>query len=215
MNDPLPLILVGGGGHCRSVIDAALSAGLEIRGILEAPGTPPGGSVLGIPVVGTDADIASFVADCAFVVTLGGIKSMEPRRRLFSLIESSGGRHATVIASTARVSPFASIGEGSVVLHGACVNAGASIGRGAIINTLACIEHDASIGDFCHISTCAAVNGGAWVGERSFVGSNATLAQGVTVASGTVIGAAAFVNKDIISAGTYAGVPAKPIHPSF
>ena len=31
------LILVGGGGHCRSVIDVAESAGYTIKGILDLP----------------------------------------------------------------------------------------------------------------------------------------------------------------------------------
>lgn len=32
-----PLILVGGGGHCKSVIEAAESAGFTIKGILDLP----------------------------------------------------------------------------------------------------------------------------------------------------------------------------------
>ena len=32
-----PLILVGGGGHCKSVIEVAESAGYEILGVLDMP----------------------------------------------------------------------------------------------------------------------------------------------------------------------------------
>ena len=32
-----PLILIGGGGHCKSVIEAAESAGYSILGILDMP----------------------------------------------------------------------------------------------------------------------------------------------------------------------------------
>ena len=32
-----PLILLGGGGHCKSVIDVAESAGYTILGILDKP----------------------------------------------------------------------------------------------------------------------------------------------------------------------------------
>lgn len=32
-----PLILIGGGGHCKSVIDAAESAGYSILGVLDMP----------------------------------------------------------------------------------------------------------------------------------------------------------------------------------
>ena len=32
-----PLILIGGGGHCKSVIEAAESAGYSILGVLDMP----------------------------------------------------------------------------------------------------------------------------------------------------------------------------------
>ena len=51
-----PLILVGGGGHCKSVIEAAESMGLAIGGILDLLENV-GGRILGYPVIGTDDDI--------------------------------------------------------------------------------------------------------------------------------------------------------------
>lgn len=50
-----PLILVGGGGHCKSVIEAAESAGCIIKGILDIP-SQVGEKVLGYTIIGTDND---------------------------------------------------------------------------------------------------------------------------------------------------------------
>ena len=50
-----PLILVGGGGHCKSVIEAAESAGCFIKGILDIP-SQVGEEVLGYTIIGTDND---------------------------------------------------------------------------------------------------------------------------------------------------------------
>lgn len=206
-----PLILVGGGGHCKSVIEAAESAGLEIAGILDVAGKA-GLRTLGYPVIGTDDDIPVLSRENDFVVTLGGIKDLKPRERLHRLIIEAGGRLATVIASTARVSRHASIGAGTVVLHGACVNAGATVGAGCIINTLANVDHDVAVGDWCHVSTGAMVNGGAVIGALSFIGSGAVVAGGVTLAAGTILGAGAVAVADLHRPGIYAGVPARQLH---
>lgn len=47
------LILIGGGGHCRSVIEAVESCGRKIRGILDLPELI-GTEVSGYPVIGSD-----------------------------------------------------------------------------------------------------------------------------------------------------------------
>ena len=198
MSDPGNIVLVGGGGHCKSVIDAVESAGYTILGILDMP-EYVGSSVLGYPVVGTDEDLVRYVDKALFLVTVGHIKER---------ILSVGGCLATVVASTARVSRYASIGEGSVVLHHAMVNADAHIGKGCIINTFANIEHDAVIGDFCHISTGAMVNGNCAVGRGVFLGSQSVMVNGVGIMDSCVIAAGSVVRKNIVKKGIYSGNPA-------
>lgn len=204
-----PLILVGGGGHCRSVIEAAESAGLEIAGILDMPGSV-GSDCLGYKVVGTDDDIPRLAAGHDFVVTLGFINNPVRRIAIHNLIIEAGGTLATVVASTARVSRHASVGQGTVILHHAMVNAGATVGMGCIINTGADIEHDVAVADHCHISTGATINGGCTIGSRTFVGSGATVINGIEIAPDTIVGAGAVVCRNL-GPGTYAGVPARKI----
>ncbi len=205
-----PVILIGGGGHCKSVIEAAESSGKEIKGILDLPETF-GTSCMGHPVIGSDDDIRRYADDCEFVVTLGFIKNPKLRNRLHLLVEQVGGRFATVIAATANVSKYAEIGIGTVILHEATVNAGAQIGKGCIINTHANIEHDACVGDYCHVSTGAIINGDCVIGESTFIGSGAVVCNGVKICSECVIGAGSVITKDILVPGTYVGVPAKRI----
>lgn len=202
-----PLILVGGGGHCKSVIEAAESVGMAIRGILDLP-TEVGKEILGYPIIGTDDDIPQYVEDCDFIVTLGFIKNPALRNKLHTRIEEAGGTLATVVASTAHVSRHATVGAGTVVLHGAIVNAGAHIGKGCIINTLANIEHDAQVGDYCHISTGAMVNGDCRVGENTFLGSRSVMANGVSIPANSVFAAGCLVRKTQRIEGLYSGAPA-------
>lgn len=204
------LILVGGGGHCKSVIDVAESIGYTILGILDNEENL-GKKVLDYNIIGTDDDIAKYIKDAKFIVTIGQIKEASLRIKLHDKIIALGGNIATLIASTAHVSKYAKVGEGTVVLHQAMVNADAVIGKGCIINTYANIEHDAIVGDYTHISTGAMVNGSCRVGNRVFLGSQSVLAQGVLIADNTIVAAGTFVNKSILDTGIYAGNPIRKI----
>lgn len=205
-----PLILVGGGGHCKSVIDVAECAGYTILGILDRP-EEVGKKVLGYDVIGTDDEMVKHVDKADFIVTVGQIKSPDLRIKLHQMIEKVGGHLATIIAPTAHLSKYATIGEGSVIMHYAFVNAEANIGKGCIINTASAIEHEAIVGDYCHISTSAIVNGGAKVGNESFVGSQTVISQCISIGSRAVIGAGSAVVSDLPANCIAVGVPAKPI----
>jgi sugar O-acyltransferase (sialic acid O-acetyltransferase NeuD family) len=203
-----PLVLIGGGGHCKSVIEAAESAGCTILGILDMP-EEMGKTVLGYPVIGTDDDIPRYVGKAEFLITLGFIMNPSARIRLYNKVKQAGGTLAVVIASTANVSRHAILGEGTVVLHQATVNAGACIGENCIINTAANIEHDVVIGAQTHVSTGVMVNGGSKIGERTFVGSQSMIANGVTITDDCIIGAGSNITKDLLQSGIYWGNPAK------
>lgn len=202
-----PLVLVGGGGHCKSVIEAAESAGYSILGVLDLP-DEVGKEILSTKVIGTDDDIPSYVDKAEFVVTVGFITNPTIRIKLYNKIKEAGGKLTTVVASTAYVSKYAEIGEGTVVLHQAFVNAGAKVGKNAILNTATNIEHDAVIGDHCHISTGTMVNGECRVGERCFIGSQSVLANCISVGEDIIVGAGSFVRKSISEKGIYSGNPA-------
>ena len=201
------LILIGGGGHCKSVIEVAESTGYTIIGILDRP-EEVGKKVLAYEVIGVDDDIPLYVDKAEFVITVGFIKNSALRIKLFNKVLEAGGKLATLIASTAYVSKYAKIGQGIVVMHQAFVNAGAVIGDNAIINTFANIEHDAHIGNQCHISTGAMVNGDCVVSDNCFIGSQSVLANAISICPDVVVGAGSLVRKNIVQAGIYSGNPA-------
>lgn len=202
-----PIILLGGGGHCKSVIEVAESAGYNILGVLDKP-EAVGKQVLDYKVIGTDDDVTQYVEKAEFVITVGFIKNPAIRIKLYNKIKEAGGKFATIIASTAHVSKYATLGEGTVVMHNAFVNAGAQIGNNVIINTFSNIEHDAIVGGQCHISTGVMINGDCKIGQNVFVGSQSVLANGITVGDDIIIGAGSVVRKSISQKGIYAGNPA-------
>lgn len=203
-----PLILIGGGGHCKSVIEVAESAGYEIKGILDMPDEVGKEVLPGHKVMGTDDDMPQYVDKAEFVITVGFIKNPALRIKLYNKVKAAGGRLATIIASTAHVSKYAELGEGTVIMHHAFVNAGAKIGDNCIINTFVNIEHDAEVGNQCHISTGTMVNGECKIGENCFIGSQSVCANCIDIASDIIVGAGSVVRKSIRVKGIYAGNPA-------
>ena len=202
------LILIGGGGHCKSVIEVAESAGYEIKGILDMPDEVGKEVLPGHKVIGTDDEIPQYVEECDFIITVGFIKNPALRIKLYNKVKAAGGRLATIIASTAHVSKYAELGEGTVIMHHAFVNAGAKIGDNCIINTFVNIEHDAEVGNQCHISTGTMVNGECKIGENCFIGSQSVCANCIEIASDIIVGAGSVVRKSIRMKGIYAGNPA-------
>jgi len=184
------LILLGGGGHCRSCIDVIEAhGGWTIAGILDMTARI-GERMFGHQIIGADDDVGKLAAaGMKFLVTIGQIKSPDRRVALFEKVRSANGQLVSIVSPRAYVSPRAELGQGTIVMHDALVNCGARVGANVIINSKALIEHDAKVGDHCHISTAAIVNGGVTVGSGTFIGSNAVLHHGARVPAGQIVAA--------------------------
>ncbi len=183
------ILLVGAGGHALACIDVIEADGRFTVSGLVGMAAEVGSRVLGHPVLGTDNELSELVRShpCA-LVAVGQIRTPEPRIRLFARLLELGCELPAIVSSRAHVSRHATLGAGTIVMHGAVVNANASVGRNCIINSQALVEHDAVIADHCHIATAAVINGGVQVGAGTFVGSNATVREGVRIGERCLIG---------------------------
>lgn len=192
------LILIGGGGHCKAVIDVIETEGkYKIVGILDIKELK-GTLVSGYKVIGTDEDIETMHnKGCAFLITVGQIKNASTRIKLYKKLKSLNATLAIVCSPTAQISKNSKIGSGSVIMHQAVVNAGASVGDNCIINTKALIEHDSKVGNHCHISTAAIINGDCTIFDECFVGSNSVLCNSISLAKGSIVGAGAVIINNV------------------
>jgi len=176
------ILLIGGGGHCKSVIDVIEQEDkYQIAGIVDKKELI-GSNVLGYQVIACDDDLPNLFQKYKHaIVTVGQIKSNVLKVKLFNILKEIGYKLPVIISPLAYVSQHASVDEGTVIMHNALVNADATIGKNCIINTKALIEHDSTIENHSHISTAAVVNGGVIVKENSFFGSNATSKEYIEV----------------------------------
>jgi sugar O-acyltransferase (sialic acid O-acetyltransferase NeuD family) len=207
------IVLVGGGGHCRSVIDVIeCEDRFDIAGIVDKEELL-GESILGYKVIATDLDLKKLISEYKnFMITIGQVKANIRRVELFSLVKGWGGIFPSIQSPKAYVSNRAFIDEGTVIMHRALVNVNASVGKNSIINTGAVIEHDSSIGDHCHIATGVYVNGDCQVQDHCFVGSKAVIIQGITLGNNSVVAAGAVIVSNVEPGSVYAGNPAVVKH---
>lgn len=181
-NSKLNILLIGGGGHCKSAIDVIEQEGnYTILGIIDTKENI-GKKVLDYEIIGCDDDLEQLLSICKHVlITVGHIKSNALRVKLFEYVKEFGFILPVVISPLAYVSKHTSLDEGTIVMHHALINANANIGKNCIINTKALIEHDVTIEEHCHISTGAVINGGVHVKANTFYGSNATCKEYITI----------------------------------
>jgi sugar O-acyltransferase (sialic acid O-acetyltransferase NeuD family) len=207
------ILLIGGGGHCKSVLDSLLELNeyAEI-GIVDKKENL-GKSVMGVPVVGCDDDLSDLFRDgygYAFV-TLGSIGNPTLRIKLFNLLSEIGYEIPVIIDDSAKVSKHAKIEQGVFIGKQSIVNAGALILKGSIINSGSIVEHDCQIGAFSHIAPGAVLGGEVVVGEHSHVGSNATVKQQIHIGSNSIIGMGSVVLQNIDSDTMAYGNPCREV----
>lgn len=176
------IILIGGGGHCHSVIDVIEQEDqYKIIGIVDKKEFI-GTKVLGYEIIACDDDLEELFKTCQnAIVTVGQIKTNTISVQLFNKLKNIGFNLPIIISPLAYVSKYATVDEGTVVMHQALINANAKIGKNCIINTKALIEHDVKVKNHCHISTASVLNGGVVVEENTFFGSNATSKQSIEI----------------------------------
>jgi sugar O-acyltransferase (sialic acid O-acetyltransferase NeuD family) len=176
------IILVGGGGHCKSVIDVIeLENKYKIAGIIDKKEFI-NQELLGYKIIGYDDDLKELHKKYKYaIVTIGQIKSNKLRINLFNILKDIGYKLPVIKSPLAYISKYASIDEGTVVHHHVFINADVKIGKNCIINSKALVEHDAIIKNHSHISTAAVINGGVLVKENTFIGSNATTKESIII----------------------------------
>lgn len=206
-----PVIIIGAGGHAAVVADALLSAGETVLGFTDADPARHSGQMLGLPVLGDDADALARHAPQATRLAngIGGVRGTALRERVQRRLQAQGWIFTSVRHPSAIVSRFARLGAGTQLLAGSIVQAGAHIGDGSIVNTAAVVEHDCRIGEQVHVAPRALLCGNVEVGSRSHVGAGAVIRQGVRLGDETVVGAGAVVVRDFEGAGVLVGVPAR------
>jgi acetyltransferase EpsM len=128
-----------------------------------------------------------------------------------NVVEKCHHTFGQVFHTSAILSPFCKIAEGTMVFHGAIVQAQATIGKHVIVNTGARIDHDCLIGDFAHIAPSATLCGTVQVGEGTLIGAGAVVIPGIRIGKWAVVGAGSVVTKDVPDHAVVVGTPSRVV----
>ena len=184
------LIIIGCGGHAKSVIDIAESTNKwEIIGLIGQE-KEVGKKVMNYKVIGTDEDLKFFRSKTNNIfLGIGQIKDLSKRIEIIGKLKILEFNTPSIISKNAYVSKNASIEEGCSIGHFSVINSGAKVGKFCILNSKCLVEHDSKIGDFSHISTGVIINGDVSIGKKSFLGSGSIIREGLTIPDNIVISA--------------------------
>lgn len=204
------VLILGAGGHGQMAADILLAANragardLPI-GFLDDDKHPCSSDALGLPVLGTIAELERFDFD-AVVVAIGNNRA---RQQIAVALHEWGIPVTSVIHPAAVISPDVELGRGVFVAAGVIVNTGSTISDGVILSTGCTLGHHDQIGPYAHVGPGAHLGGHVTVGEGALVGLGASVIPGRRVGDWAIVGAGAAVIDDAPSRCLVAGVPAR------
>lgn len=180
------LLIVGAGGHGRSVAEAVLMADqFRLVGFADDGAFARGEAVWDLPVLGPATEFENYASHATHAVLAIGNNVL--RQKLFAQLQAAGFALASVIHPKAMVSPRAQLCAGVAVMAGAIVGTEATLGQGAIVNCGAVVDHHAHVHEFGHLGVNACMAGGSVLGALAWMQAGSAIGYGVQVAAGTVL----------------------------
>lgn len=212
--DPTALVIFGGGGHGKTVIDLVRAMGTyRIVGVFD-DGLPEGSDVLGVPVLGGGKDLDEWHERGIQLAAnaVGGIGNYRQRLKIFDLLAQAGYRFPILVHPNAVIERSATLETGTQVLAQAYVGSAARVGFGSVLNAGAIVSHDCVLGQVVNLSPGATLAGNVRVENYAQIGMRATVNMQITIGEAALLGNGCTVKADVppsvrVRAGTIWPVP--------
>jgi len=163
-----PLIVLGGGGHARVLLELARRLDRHVLAVLDDKAALHGTTLDGIEIKGAIDQLGQQQAwdpdRHALLNAVGSAGLPRARQAVYERARAAGFAFQTLAHPAAVVADNAALGEGAQVLAGAVVGAGATVGDNALVNTHASLDHDAVLGPHGHLAPGATVCGSVRIG---------------------------------------------------
>jgi sugar O-acyltransferase (sialic acid O-acetyltransferase NeuD family) len=189
-----PVLVYGASGHARVLVDL-----MRLGGALTPVAAVDDGDadeVLGVPVIGTSADLER-LRGAGYVAALGIGSVQHHARRVRYWEQLAGYELPNLVHPRAVVEPSVKMGAGNQVFAGAIIGSAAVLGDDTIVNSGTVVSHDCVIGSHTHVSPGAILAGGVHVGEGTLIGMGVTIYLGVRVGRDVMIANGVHIMKDV------------------
>lgn len=214
--DATKVIIYGGGGLSKMIIETVRVLGAyQIVGIID-DNLKPGEMIIGVPVLG-GAEILPELFKQGIrtaVNSVGGIGNYKERLNVFHQLAKAGFVCPAIVHPTAHVDPSARLEAGVLVLAQSYISGSAVVGLGSLINNSVVVSHDCVLGVCTNLSPGAMIAGDVIIGDFTQVGMNATINIGVKVGRECLIGNGATIKNNVPDeTRVHAGAIWPPYHP--
>lgn len=207
-----PIIVIGGGGHAKVLVEALMKEKAEMIGITDCNVKLEHHHILGISIIGNDEMVFNYHPDQIDLVNgIGSIstKSLAKRKEIYDYFKEKGYTFAKVLHPSAVIAEDVKLAEGVQVMAGAVIQSGTLIGENVIVNTRASLDHDCVVNEHTHIAPGVTISGGVHIEKEVHLGTGANVIQNIYIGEKSLIGAGALVTKNIPAFSKAMGVPVR------
>jgi acetyltransferase EpsM len=201
--DSTAIIIYGGGGHGKALIDLVRSLGsYRLMGIVDDT-LPRGTVILGIPVLGGSETLPEFFNRGVrqAINAVGGIGNVTVRVKVFEQLARAGFTCPTVIHPRAFVESSSILESGVQVLAQSYISSDVHIGFGTLINAGVIVSHDCVLGKCVNLSPGAMLAGNVRIDDYAQIGMGVTINLSINIGSGARVGNGATVKADVPPGG--------------
>ncbi|MEE7597043.1 acetyltransferase [Acinetobacter baumannii] len=175
MSNKNTLLILGAGGHGKSVAEAASLSSKWESIVFADDAWPEKTEFYGYPVLSSVKRLVKASLDVSAAIPAVGNNLV--RQQWHKLIQDIGLPVANVIHPSAIISPSVEIGRGVTIMAGCIIGVETYIDDGVIINMGTAIDHDVKIGQFAHLSVGVRVGGEKKIDSFSFVPAGSIIAH--------------------------------------
>ena len=205
MSNNKSVLVIGGGGHGKSVISVLRTAGYAVEAVIDDDPEKWGEELMGVPVTGPISKLSDRAGTLA-IIAIGDNAARKKIAECFDHLE-----WITLVYPGAYVNPSARLGPGTMVLPGAVIGAEAIVGAQVVISVQCTVGHDVVIDNYAHLAAGVQVAGEASIGQGVFLAVGSIVIPGVQIGEWSLVGAGGVVVHNLPAGCKALGVPARPV----
>ena len=183
------IIIIGGRGGCKMVIDAIISSdSYNIRGIIDNE-IKVGEVVMGYNIIGNDSNLTELfkLGFKNIVLSFSMLSNLKLRNEKYRYYVDFGFKFPNIIHKHAILESSVILGYGNVILAGSILGSEVSIGNVNYINTGSIICHESKVGNNNHFAPNSVIAGRVKVGNNVLIGMCATTFFDINIGSNIII----------------------------
>ena len=202
------LIIIGAGGHCRSVLSAAKSMNKwEDYKIIDTNYSKDDEQIMGHKVYPFEKLFKFDEKKFDLFIAIG---DNNIRKSISKKIENLRFDFVNIVHANALIDSNSKIGNGNFFGQFSNIGPCSQIGNFNIINSYGNVEHEVIMGNFNHLAPSSTICGRSRLRDGIFIGAKAVVIDKICLAENTIIGAGSVVLKSVNEANKkLVGVPAR------